>query len=132
MEFKNPTEIDWDKAPLNYLVWSLVFILMVIIKYWLIGATAFFCLDLSLGLILGLFTIDVDFIGFAAMAFNHLIISSVIFILFGYYFKDIELFFFRRRLQKIVDKSNKEFNDRKYINPKPLDYKEPKKMRKKK
>ena len=109
MEFKNPTEIDWDNAPLDYLLWSLVFILMVIIQYWLIGATAFFCLDLSLGLILGLLTINLDFLGFSVMAFNHPVISSSVFILFGYYYKDIKLFFFRRRLQQIVDRSNKKF-----------------------
>jgi hypothetical protein len=132
MEFKNPTEIDWDKAPLGYLLWSLVFILMVIIKYLVMGASYILVLDLILGLITIIFSIKTDFQGFTLLALNHYLYSLPILIALGGYTKDIKLFFYSRRLQQIVDKSNKEFNDPKYINPKPLDYKEPKKMRKKK
>jgi hypothetical protein len=130
MEFKNPTEIDWDKAPLDYLLWSLVFILMVIIKYWVMGASYIVVLDLILMLIAVIFSIKTDFQGFSVLAWNHYFYSLPILILLGGYTKDIKLFFYRRRLQQIVDKSNKEFNDPRYSEPKPLDYIEPKKREK--
>jgi hypothetical protein len=129
MEFKNPTEIDWDKAPLDYLLWSLVFILMVIIKYLVMGASYIIVLDLILGLIAVIFSIKTDFQGFSVLAWSHYLYSLPILILLGGYTKDIKLFFFRRRLNAIVAASNKEFNDLKLKEPKPLDYKEPKRRK---
>ncbi len=129
MEFKNPTEIDWDKAPLDYLLWSLVFILMVIIKYWVMGASYIVVLDLILGMIAFIFSIKTDFQGFSVLAWNHYFYSLPTLILLGGYTKDIKLFFYERRLKAIVAASNKEFNDLKLKEPKPIDYKEPKRRK---
>lgn len=131
MEFKNPTEIDWDKAPLDYLFWSLIFILMTIIKYWLMGASYIVVLDVILVLIAVIFSIKTDFQGLSVLAWNHYFYSLPIFILLGGYTKDIKLFLYTRRLNAIVAASNKEFKDRKLKEPKPLDYKEPKRQKNK-
>ena len=104
---------------------------MTIIKYWLMGASYIVVLDVILVLIAVIFSIKTDFQGLSVLAWNHYFYSLPIFILLGGYTKDIKLFLYTRKLNAIVAASNKEFKDRKLKEPKPLDYKEPKRQKNK-
>ncbi len=131
MKSKKISDIDWDNLTLSELIEAFIFSLLTLFKYWLMGASYIIVLDLIIGLIAGIFSIKINFLGFSILAWKHYFYSLPILILLGGYTKDIKLFFYTRRLNAIVAASNKEFNDRKLKEPKPLDYKEPKRRKNK-